>query len=190
MQLEFWLEKTISWYRQWGKWMFVLRAQHYWGFFSVHGPNSLPEYLMQSHRLQWDCTNLLLYLYGTGNTGHLLFFVKIEVSPKIRIEFKKKHWQHFLSQILDFRGYLQKSNCDLLLVEYLADVQLQLFHTKENMSYPRTPAKSQACAAHPRHMGPSKSHQHLQGRGFLHSLCNNGNSEVHRVQAVRPSSGL
>lgn len=57
-------------------------------------------------------------------------------------------------------------------MEYPADVQLQLFHIKENMSYPRTVANSQTHAAHPRHTGPSKSHQHLQGRGFLHSLWN------------------
>lgn len=64
-------------------------------------------------------------------------------------------------------------------MKYLADVQLQLFHIRANMSYPRTLANSQTDAAHPRHTGPSKSHEHLQGRGFCTHCgtpCNNGNS--------------
>lgn len=51
-------------------------------------------------------------------------------------------------------------------------MQQQLFNTRGSMSYPETPVKKQAHAGHTRYTEPSKSHQHLQGRGFLCSLWN------------------
>lgn len=129
-------------------------------------------------------------IYVTENTGLLFFlFVKIELSYKMRIEFKWKHWQHFFHKSWIWEAIYENHTEVHFSQEYLADVQLQLFNTKENMSYPRTPAKqpSQGMWGHPRATGISKG-------GAFYTQCEtlweNGNSDVRRAQDVWPSSDL